>query len=62
MAKLLKQTVLPGRSIPELILAGAVCAAAYLLIAAFACVAPNHRVLFFSRIPVIGARFAVGRA
>jgi O-antigen/teichoic acid export membrane protein len=62
LAKLLKQTVLPGRSIPELVLAGAICAGAYLMIAVFACIAPNHRVLFFSRIPIIGARFAAGRA
>jgi hypothetical protein len=62
LAKLMKQTILPGRTLPELILAGVVCAAAYLLIAIFACIAPNHRELFFSRIPVIGARFAAGRA
>lgn len=62
LAKLLKQIVLPGNTLPELILAGAICAAAYLLIAIFACIAPNHRSLFFSRIPVIGARFAAGRA
>jgi O-antigen/teichoic acid export membrane protein len=62
LAMLLKQTVLPGRNIPELIVAGAICAVAYLLIAVFACIAPSHRVLFFSRIPVIGARFAAGRA
>jgi hypothetical protein len=47
---------------PELILAAMICAGAYLLIAVFACIAPSHRVLFFSRIPVIGARFAASRA
>jgi len=62
LAMLLKQTVLPGRNLPELILAGAICGTAYMAIAVFACIAPNHRVLFFSRIPVIGARFAAGRA
>jgi O-antigen/teichoic acid export membrane protein len=62
LAKLLKQTVLPGRNMPELILAAMICAGAYLLIAVFACIAPSHRVLFFSRIPVIGARFAASRA
>ena len=62
LAKLLKQTVLPGRNMPELILAAMTCAGAYLLIAVFACIAPSHRVLFFSRIPVIGARFAASRA
>jgi O-antigen/teichoic acid export membrane protein len=62
LGMLLKQTVLPGRNIPELVLAGAICAAAYFLIAIFACIAPSHRSLFFSRIPVIGARFAAGRA
>ncbi len=62
LAKLLKQTILPGRNLMELILAGGICATAYLVIAAFACIAPNHRVLIFSRIPIIGARFAAARA
>jgi O-antigen/teichoic acid export membrane protein len=56
-AGLLKATILPGRTLPELIAAGAICAAAYMLIAVFVCIAPNHRSLFFSRIPILGARF-----
>jgi len=62
LAALLKRTVLPGRNLPELILAGSISATAYLAIAIFVCIAPAHRSLFFSRIPVIGARFAAGRA
>ena len=62
LAGLLKRTVLPGRTFPELILAGGICAGFYLLIAIFVCIAPNHRALFLSRVPVVGKRFAVGRA
>ena len=61
-AEMMKLTALPGRTLPELILAGALCGLIYLAFAIFFCIAPNHRVLFFSRIPVIGARFAAGRA
>jgi len=58
----LKHSFLPGRTWPELIAAGAVCAAAYLAIAAFACIAPQHRGLFLARIPVLGPRLVPHRA
>jgi O-antigen/teichoic acid export membrane protein len=58
----LKASFLPGRTLPELIAAGAICGGIYAAIAAFACIAPHHRALFFSRIPVIGPRFVPNRA
>jgi len=58
----LKHSILPGRTWPELIAAGSICAIAYGAIAAFACIAPHHRALFFSRIPVLGPRFVPNRA
>jgi hypothetical protein len=57
LAGFLKATVLPGGTMPQLIAAGGICAAAYMLIAVFVCIAPNHRTLFLSRIPILGARF-----
>ena len=62
MAWTLKHSVLPGRTWPELIAAGALCALAYVAIAAFACIEPHHRALFLSRIPVLGARLVPNRA
>jgi O-antigen/teichoic acid export membrane protein len=59
---LMKNTVLPGRTWPELIIAGAICASVYFAIATFACIAPHHRALFFSRIPVLGPRLVPNRA
>lgn len=58
----LKHTLLPGQTWPELVAAGVVCGAAYLAIAAFTCVAPHHRLLFFSRIPFLGPRLVPNRA
>ena len=58
----LKSTLLPGRSWPELIAAGALTAGFYLLLALFACVAPHHRDLFVGRIPVLGRRLIAHRA
>jgi hypothetical protein len=60
LAKLLKQTILPGRTLPELIAAGGICLVAYLPIALFACIAANHRALFFSHLPIVGTRLAAG--
>jgi O-antigen/teichoic acid export membrane protein len=62
VAYALKLTILPGRSWPELIVAGALTAALYLSVAMFACIAPHHRALFAGRIPVLGRRFAAHRA
>jgi O-antigen/teichoic acid export membrane protein len=62
LAWLLRGTVLPGRTILELIAAGTVCAVAYFAIATFACVEPHHRALVFSRIPVLGPRLVPNRA
>jgi O-antigen/teichoic acid export membrane protein len=62
LAWLMQTTVLPGRTLPELIAAGAICAAVYFAIATFACIEPHHRALFFSRIPVLGPRLVPNRA
>jgi hypothetical protein len=58
----LKHSFLPGKTWAELIAAGAICGGAYVAIAVFACIAPHHRALFFSRIPVLGPRLVAGRA
>jgi O-antigen/teichoic acid export membrane protein len=58
----LKHSVLPGDTWPQLIAAGAICSLAYMVIAAFACIAPHHRGLFVSRIPVLGPRLVPNRA
>jgi len=62
LAWLMQTTVLPGRTWPELIAAGAICASVYLAIAMFACIEPHHRALFFSRIPILGPRLVPNRA
>jgi O-antigen/teichoic acid export membrane protein len=62
LAWLLKHTILPGRTWPELIVAGMATATAYVGLAIFLCVAPHHRALFFSRIPVLGPRLVPDRA
>jgi O-antigen/teichoic acid export membrane protein len=62
LAWLMRSTVLPGRSLPEMALAGIVCASVYFAIALFACIAPHHRALLFSRIPVLGTRLVPNRA
>jgi O-antigen/teichoic acid export membrane protein len=58
----LKETVLPGRTWPELIAAAALTAGCYLSVAMFVCIAPHHRALFVGRIPMLGRRFATDRA
>jgi len=58
----LKHSFLPGQTWTELIAAGAVCGAIYAAIAVFTCIAPQHRALFFSRIPVLGPRLVANRA
>jgi hypothetical protein len=52
----LKQTVLPGETWPQLIAAGVICAGTYVAIAVFACIEPQHRALFASRIPGLTQR------
>ncbi|HTS62464.1 MAG TPA: oligosaccharide flippase family protein [Candidatus Acidoferrales bacterium] len=58
----LKKSLLPGQTWPELIAAGTITGGCYAAIAAFACIAPQHRALFFSRIPVLGPRLVPNRA
>jgi len=62
LALLLRSTWLPGRTWPELTLAGCVCGLAYSAIAMVMCLAPAHRMLLLSRIPVLGPRLVPGRA
>jgi hypothetical protein len=49
---------LPGITWPQLALAGCLCGAAYSVVAFFACLAPNHRMMVLARIPVVGAWLA----
>jgi hypothetical protein len=58
----LKHSILPGRTWGELIAAGILCGGAYAAIAVFACIEPQHRALFFARIPVLGPRLVADRA
>ena len=62
LAWALKHSFLPGRTWPELIAAGAITSTAYVAVAVFACVTPNHRALVFSRIPLVGPRLMPNRA
>jgi len=57
-----KSTILPGRNLPELILAGGLTAGVYMAVAMFACIAPHHRALFVGRIPLLGPRLVPNRA
>jgi O-antigen/teichoic acid export membrane protein len=58
----LKHSFLPGGTWQELIAAGAISGGAYAGIAVFACIAPQHRALFLSRIPLLGPRLVADRA
>ena len=58
----LRSTVMPGRSIPELIAAGCITSAIYVAVAFFACVEQHHREMILSRIPGLGARLIPRRA
>jgi len=58
----LKSSVLPGTTWPQLIAAGSISALVYASVAFFVCVAPNHRQMFLSRIPLLGPRLIPRRA
>jgi len=58
----LKSSWLPGRTWPELIAAGCIGSLVYVAVAFFVCVAPRHRGMFLSRIPVLGPRLIPRRA
>jgi O-antigen/teichoic acid export membrane protein len=58
----LKSSVLPGKTWPELVAAGCISGLVYAAVAFFVCVAPNHRQIFLSRIPVLGPRLIPHRA
>jgi O-antigen/teichoic acid export membrane protein len=62
LAWLLKTNGIPGRTWPELLLAGVVCGLLYAVPAYFTCVVPEHRALLLSRIPVLGPRLVSRRA
>ena len=54
LAWALKSTVLPGTTWLELIAAGCISSLLYASMALLACVAPHHRQMVLSRIPVLG--------
>jgi hypothetical protein len=62
LAWALKSTLLPGNTWPQLIAAGCLSGLTYAAVAFLVCVAPNHRRMFLSRIPVLGPRLIPRRA
>lgn len=58
LAWFLQRNGLPGTTWPQLTLAGCICGTAYSALAFWACLAPDHRMMILSRLPMVGTRLA----